>query len=889
MRRKGGVLVFTALCALCWKVGVCQNATSYMDASLPVEKRVDDLVSRMTLEEKVGQMMNGADAIPRLGVPKYDWWSEGLHGIARSGYATVFPQAIGMAATWDTDMVGQIATTVSTEARAKFNQAMRDNVHSIYFGLTIWSPNINIFRDPRWGRGQETYGEDPFLTSRLGVAFVKGLQGDDATYLKTVATPKHFAVHSGPESERHRFNVDPSAHDLEDTYLPAFRATVTEGHADSVMCAYNAVDGTPACASKMLLEQTLRKDWGFNGYVTSDCGAIDDFFHQDGHKYSPDAEHAAAAGVLAGTDTNCGDTYTALVKAVKDGLISESAIDTAVKRLFTARFRLGLFDPESKVAYAQIPYREDDSAAHRALALKAARESMVLLKNENSFLPLKPGVKTIVVIGPNATALAALEGNYNAVPSHPVTPLEGIREEFRGTKVTYAEGSPYVEGLPVQVPRTALRPSPGSPEQGLKAEYFASSELSGKPVLTRVDPEIDFDWNSASPASGLSAKDFGVRWSGTIAAPAAGDYPFRITLAHCYPCEDRESYKVYLDGKKVASYASDEKSRSRSSTTPDFQLHFADTQPHAFRMEYGHHAALFGAGVTLNWTPPVEPLRAEALAAAQGADVVLAFVGLSPELEGEEMPVHVEGFSGGDRTDIKLPKAQEDLLEAISSTGKPLVVVLMNGSALAVNWAQQHAQAILEAWYPGEAGGQAIAATLAGKNNPGGRLPVTFYSAIDQIPKFDDYAMKERTYRYFRGTPLYGFGFGLSYTQFTYAKLQLSSKTVKAGEPLNVEADVRNTGKRAGDEVVELYLIPPANDVAPIRELKAFQRVHIDPGAVSHVKFQLDPRQLSEVDAAGKRSVRPGTYGIFVGGAQPTPGAGQSGEFSIEGSAPLPR
>jgi beta-glucosidase len=413
--------------------------------------------------------------------------------------------------------------------------------------------------------------------------------------------------------------------------------------------------------------------------------------------------------------------------------------------------------------------------------------------------------------------------------------------------------------------------------------------LSGGPVLTRVDPEIDFDWNSASPAPGLSAKDFGVRWSGTIAVPAAGDYPFRITLAHCYPCEDRESYKVYLDGKEVASYASDEKSRFRSSTPPDFQLHFADTQPHEFRMEYGHHAELFGAGLTLNWTPPVEPLRAEAVAAAEHVDVVLAFVGLSPELEGEEMPVHVQGFSGGDRTDIQLPKAQEDLLEAIATTGKPLVVVLMNGSALAVNWAQQHAQAVLEAWYPGEAGGQAIAETLDGKNNPGGRLPVTFYSSIDQLPSFEDYAMKERTYRYFQGTPLYGFGYGLSYTTFSYSKLKLSTKTVKAGERLTVETEVRNTGKRAGDEVVELYLTPPASDVSPIRELKSFQRVHLEPGSMLHVLFDLDSRQLSEVDAAGKRSVQPGTYGIFVGGAQPALGTGQSSEFAIEGSAPLPR
>jgi len=860
-----------------------------MDPSLPVEKRVDDLVSKMTLEEKVSQMMNGSDAIPRLGVPKYDWWSEGLHGIARSGYATVFPQAIGMAATWDTELIGQIATTISTEARAKYNQAVRDNVHSIYFGLTIWSPNINIFRDPRWGRGQETYGEDPFLTSRLGVAFVKGLQGDDPKYLKTVATSKHYAVHSGPESERHRFNVDPSPHDLEDTYLPAFRATVTEGHADSVMCAYNAVHGDPACASKMLLEQTLRKDWGFKGYVTSDCGAIDDFFHENGHKFSPDAEHASAAAVLAGTDTNCGNTYAALVKAVKDGLLPESAIDTAVKRLFTARFRLGMFDPESKVAYARIPFNEDDSAAHRAQSLKAANASMVLLKNENDFLPLKPGLKTIAVVGPNAAALAALEGNYNAVPSHPVLPLDGVREEFSSAKVLYAQGSPYVEGLPVPVPRTALHPSPGSSEQGLKAEYFASSDFSGAPVLTRVDPQIDFDWNAASPAKGLPANNFGVRWTGTITAPTAGDYPLSITLAHCYPCQDHEGYKVYLDDKEVASFGSSEKSEFRPSTTPEFHLKFSDTQPHALRVEYEHQAPLFGAGITLNWTPPATPLRDEAVAAAKQSDVVLAFVGLSPELEGEEMPVHVEGFSGGDRTNIDLPKAQEDLLKALSATGKPLVVVLMNGSALAVDWAQQHAQAVLEAWYPGETGGEAIAQTLDGKNNPGGRLPVTFYSGDNQLPKFDDYSMKERTYRYFHGTPLYGFGYGLSYTKFSYSKLKLSSKSVKAGDSLTVETEVRNTGKRGGDEVVELYLTPSASDVASIRELRAFQRVHLAPGAGRTVRFELQPRQLSEVDAQGKRSVQPGTYGIYVGGAQPAPGTGQSGEFAIEGSASLPR
>ncbi len=889
LRRSIPTLVLATLTALCGPRGFSQTQAPYMNLTLPIDQRVDDLVSRMTLDEKVSQMMNGADAIPRLGVPKYDWWSEGLHGIARSGYATVFPQAIGMAASWDTGLIGNISTTISTEARAKYSQAIRDNIHSIYFGLTIWSPNINIFRDPRWGRGQETYGEDPFLTGRLGVSFVEGLQGNDPRYLKTVATSKHFAVHSGPESSRHRFNVDPSAHDLEDTYLPAFRATVTEGHADSVMCAYNSVDGFPACASKMLLEQTLRHDWGFNGYVTSDCGAIDDFFSAEGHHFSPDAAHASATAVLAGTDTNCGDSYKALVKAVQQNLLPESAINTAVKRLFIARFRLGMFDSPSSVPYAQIPFSEVDSAPHRALSLEAARESMVLLKNENGALPLKRDIRTIAVVGPNAASLPALEGNYNAVPSHPVLPLDGIIHEFSGAKILYSQGSAYVEGAPVPVPRTILHPSVTSSEQGLKGEYFASSNFSGKPVLARIDPQVDFDWNAASPAPGVPAKDFGVRWTGAVAVPAAGDYTFGVTVTHCYPCNDRESYSIYLDDKQVASFASDEAKDSRSSSTPDFNLHFDDNKPHAFRIEYTHHAQLFGAGISLTWQPPAESLRQEAIAAANKADVVIAFVGLSPELEGEEMPVHVAGFAGGDRTEIELPALQQSLLEALGATGKPIIVVLMNGSALAVNWAQEHANAVLEAWYPGEAGGQAIAETLDGKNNPGGRLPVTFYASTSQLPSFDDYSMKNRTYRYFTGTPLYGFGYGLSYTQFSYSNIKLSSTSLNAGDTLTVEADVQNSGQRAGDEVAELYLAPPSNGVSPLRELEGFQRLHLKPGGTQHVKFTLDPRQLSEVDAEGKRSVQPGSYALYLGSTQPSAQAAPSSQFTIQGTQELPR
>ena len=869
------------------------QALPYNDTKLPVAQRVADLVGRMTLEEKVQQMVDEAPAIPRLGVPAYDYWSEGLHGIARSGYATMFPQAIGMAATFDKELVGKMGETVGVEARAKYNQAMHDDFHARYFGLTVWSPNINIFRDPRWGRGQETYGEDPYLTSRMGVAFVEGLQGSDAKQPLAIATPKHFAVHSGPESDRHRFDVRPTPYDLEDTYLPAFRATVTEAHADSLMCAYNAIDGAPACANTMLLEDTLRKAWGFDGFVTSDCGAIDDFFESYGHGYSKTGEEASAKAVLAGTDTNCGDTYKTLVKAVHDKLLLASAIDKAVTRLFTARFDLGLFDGGTYGAgvgkYGSIAYRENDSAEHRALALQAARESMVLLKNDGT-LPLSASkLKTIAVIGPNAASLTALEGNYNAQPSHPVLPVDGIAEEFGGAKVVYAQGSPYADQVMLPVPRTVFHADASAKTQaGLTAEYFDNADLKGKPVVTRVDPQIDFDWDAAAPVPGVRSSSFAVRWTGTIAAPAAGDYKFSFTLGDCFPCRDHEVIVMYVDGKQVATNQSHLPTEGREAQMPAFTVHFADAQAHAFRVEYTHREGAFGAGLTLNWLPPVEPLRAEAVAAAQQADVVVAFVGLSSKLEGEEMPVHVEGFAGGDRTDIKLPAVQQQMLEAVAATGKPLVVVLLNGSAVAVNWAQEHANAVLEAWYPGEAGGDAIAETLAGKNNPAGRLPVTFYASVDQLAGFSDYSMKGRTYRYFSGKPLYGFGYGLSYTQFTYDDAKLSTRELKAGDTLRVEATVRNTGKVAGDEVAELYLAPPASEVAPKIALKGFERIHLAAGEAKTVHFELSERDLSQVSAEGKRAVEAGNYSLYVAGSQPD-GSAKPASFAISGQKELPR
>jgi len=862
----------------------------YQDESLPIKKRVDDLVSRMTLEEKISQMTNDSAAIPRLDIPAYNWWNEGLHGVARSGYATLFPQAIGMAATWDTELVGRESDVISTEARAKYNEAARDGIHSIYYGLTFWSPNINIFRDPRWGRGQETYGEDPFLTSRLGVAFVEGLQGKDPNYFKIIATPKHFAVHSGPESERHRFDVEPSPRDLWDTYLPAFRATITEAKADSIMCAYNAVDKSPACGNQELLRTILRGEWGFKGYVTSDCGAIDDFFNPDGHRYSPDRENAAVAGVRAGTDTNCGGTYRALAGAVRKGLISEAEVDASVKRLFEARFRLGLFDPAKKVIYSSIPFSEVDSPPHRELALKAARESIVLLKNEDGVLPLRSGIRTIAVIGPNAASLSAIEGNYNAVPKDPVLPVDGIAKEFRNAKILYGQGSPYAEGAPLPVPRTVLHPTMTSTVEGLKAEYFANDSFDGRPAVTRVDRQIDFDWNSASPASGVPADRFAVRWSGAIAVPKEGDYDFQMRLAWCYPCRGEEKFTVLLDGMPVAGFGASEAPESHVQGNQSFKLRFSDIRRHALEVEYLHNAKLYDAGISMEWVPYPEPLKEQAVALARRSDVVVAFVGLSPELEGEEMPIKVQGFSGGDRTSIELPEAQEKLLEALAATGKPLVVVLLNGSALAVNWAQQSAKAILEAWYPGEGGAQAIAETLDGKNNPGGRLPVTFYASTDQLPPFEDYSMAQRTYRYFKGKPLYAFGGGLSYTSFAFSGLKLSTSTLRAGGTLTVEADVRNIGLRAGDEVAELYLIPPQTEVSPSLALQGFKRVHLAPGASAHLVFQLNPRMLSQVNSRGARAVTSGSYLVVVGGSQPdSDGKHLSAEFNIEGTQDIPR
>ena len=668
---------------------LCAQTPDYQNPDLPFARRVADLVSRLTLEEKVSQMQDVAPAIERLGIPAYNWWNEALHGVARSGLATSFPQAIGLAATWDDSLIFRMATVISDEARAKHHEYVRQGSRARYQGLTFWSPNINLFRDPRWGRGQETYGEDPFLTGRIAVQFIRGMQGDDPKYLKTVSTVKHFAVHSGPEPERHTFDAVISERDLRESYLPHFAAGIREGHAYSLMCAYNRVLGSPACGSDLLVKDILRGEWSFPGYVVSDCGAINDIYER--HKVAPTAAAAAARAVKAGTDLECGGVYANLVDAVKQGLITEQAIDTAVKRLFLARFRLGMFDPPERVRWAQIPFNVLDQPAHRVLARQVARESIVLLKNAGNVLPLRKDLGTIAVIGPNCDVRRMLLGNYEGAPADSITPLRGMREAVsRGTHVLYARGS---------------------------------------------------DW-------------------------------------------------VALD-------------------------------------DSGVH---------------------EAMQVAQQADAVVLCLGLTAGLEGEEMPVQVEGFRGGDRTSIDLPAAQERLLERIVALGKPTVLVLMSGSAVAVNWAQEHVPAIVEAWYGGQAAGSALADVLFGDYDPAGRLPVTFYKSVDDLPPFDDYRMAGggRTYRFFKGAPLYPFGYGLSYTTFAYRNLRASAERLGSRDTLIVSVDVTNTGRRPGDEVAQLYVRHLGSRVErPNEDLRGFRRVTLKPGETRTIEFSLPASSLA--------------------------------------------
>ena len=824
----------------------------FRNTNLSTEERVNDLVSRMTLQEKADQLLYTAPAIPRLGVPAYTWWNEALHGVARAGYATVFPQAITIANSWDETLMLSVANAISDEARAKYHEFQRRGKTGIYQGLTFWSPNINIFRDPRWGRGHETYGEDPYLTGRMGYQFVRGMQGDDPKYLKTVATAKHFAVHSGPEPLRHQFNAKVSEVDLRETYLPAFRTLVVDAGVYSVMGAYNMFRDYPCCANPILYG-ILRNGWGFKGYIVSDCWAISDFYKFT--HFAKDAAEAAADAVKAGTDLECGSDYKNLVEAVKRGLLTEADINVAVKRVFTARFKLGMFDPDAIVPYAQIPFFVNCSDYNNSLSREAAQKSIVLLKNTNNILPLKKNLKTIAVIGPNADNFEALIGNYNGIPKDPVTVLRGIKAKVEpDTRIIYAEGSDLADGVHnlTPIPSRYLLTEDG--KQGAFGEYYNSTEMTGKPLFTRVDDNIDFYWEHLSPRLDMPDDNFGIKWTTWVVPPESGSYYIGSWGS--------SGYDIVLDGKKIISERNE-----HSAFHKEYQVDFQAGKKYKVEVYYRNYSG--DADIKLLWAKPRAGLIEKALAAAKEADVVILSLGLSQRLEGEEMPIKLEGFSGGDRTNLNLPADQEQLLDAIAATGKPFIVVLNSGGALSINNAQEKAAAIILAGYGGQQGGNAVADVLFGDYNPAGRLPVTYYKSIDQIPAFELYDMAGKTYRYFTKEPLYPFGYGLSYTSFSYSNLSLPEKA-PSGDKVKVKVTVTNSGKVEGEEVVELYLTDEkASTPRPIRQLEGFKRIMLKPGESKDVEFVLEPRQFSIINNKEKRVIEPGYFTISVGGKQP--------------------
>ncbi len=854
---------------------------AYLNPSLPPEQRAADLVHRMTVEEKVSQLTNQSRAIERLHIPAYNWWSEALHGVASSG-TTEFPEPVGLASTFDTDAIHRMAIAIGIEARIKRAQFERAGHSRAQEGLDFWAPNINIFRDPRWGRGQETYGEDPFLSARLGVAYVTGMQGDDPKYYRAISTPKHYAVHSGPEPTRHTADVKVSKHDELDTYLPAFRATVTEGKAGSVMCAYNSVNGQPACVNEFLLQDQLRGKWNFQGYVVSDCAAIVNIFRD--HHFTKTQPEASALAIQRGMDNEClnyADSkddrdYQPYLDAYNTGFLKESDIDTALIRLFTARMKLGLFDPPEMVPYAKIDEKELDSRAHRELARALANESMVLLKNDGT-LPLKKSGIKIAVVSPVADQTRYLLGNYNGRPTHTVSVLDGIKTEFPDAQVTFVPGTQFLRYEGDVIPGSLLATLEGRP--GLTVE-FSTGEMWGpqRTVLTER-PVNNLDLKAEDiPQEAAGKYPLRIEWSGFLTPTETGDYTVGVRLQGGFA-------RLEVDGKPLADgwVGADEAPQVRAG-----HIHLEQGKKVYLKVGYGQGSAgpLMAQLIWSKYDPRPSP---EAMQAAKGADVVVAVLGITSELEGEEMPVSEEGFKGGDRTSIDLPKPEEDLLEAVAAVGKPVVLVLTNGSALAVNWANQHVNAIMESWYPGEEGGTAIAQTLSGTNNPAGRLPVTFYTGVDQLPSFEDYAMKGRTYRYFEGKPLYPFGYGLSYTTFSYRGLRLPKKAINAGDPLIAEVTVTNTGKREGDEAVQLYLSFPNLPGAPLRALRGFTRVRLQPGESQNVRFELKDRDLSMVTEAGDPIIAEGKYSLSIGGGQPNTGAPTVlGAFQIKGTRTLP-
>lgn len=824
-----------------------QISFPFQDPELDPQIRVDDLLKRLTLEEKVAQMQDVSPAISRLGITQYNWWNECLHGVARAGAATSFPQAIGMAATWNTDLINKVADVISTEARAKFNQSVNKGQHNRYQGLTMWTPNINIFRDPRWGRGQETYGEDPYLTSQMGVAFVKGLQGDDSDYFKVIATPKHFAVHSGPEYNRHSFNAYTDKRDLWETYLPAFKATVTEGGAFSVMSAYNRYLGASASASPLLLNEILRDKWGFKGYVVSDCGAIYDI-HKF-HKIVKTPKEAAALAVKSGGDLNCGSTYSYLVSAVKDGLITEADIDKAVKRLLMARVKLGLFNPYGKVPFSDIDEDQIESRDHKKLALQTALESMVLLKNSDKTLPLSKNIESVTVIGPNANDKHFMLGNYFGIPTHVSTIVEGIKNKVsKSTKVHYFKGTNITDSDSVfdVVGNNYFYGA-------VTAEFYNNSKFQGDPVFKKKEDRIDFEWGGSAPMDLLTPGDYSVRYSGTLKPDFSGDVSFRVL-------EMGGAYSLFINDEEIIKGSSEKKHQN---LWKKFQV--IKNKKYQVRLEY-RCTNPWLASLQLVWNTESVSGDKDMMQKVNDSDVIVFVGGITARLEGEEMPVFVDGFEKGDRTNLKLPLPQEKLLRKLQATGKPIVFVMTSGSALAINWEQENLPAIIQAWYPGQAGGEAVADVLFGDYNPSGKLPVTFYKSVNDLPPFEDYHMKGRTYRFFEGEVLYPFGYGLSYSDFSYSKPVLSKSVMSKDETNSVSITVTNMGEYDGETVVQLYISDKESSLpSPIKSLRKFKKIFLRKGASKTVTFDITPQDLSITDHKGNFFVEPGVFGVLVG------------------------
>ncbi|QRX63305.1 glycoside hydrolase family 3 C-terminal domain-containing protein [Dysgonomonadaceae bacterium zrk40] len=839
-------------------------AHPFQNPDLTVEERVDNLISLLTLEEKAGMMVNASKPVPRLDIPAYDWWNEALHGLGRAGLATVFPQAIGMAATWNEKGHLETFNIISDETRAKHHEAVKNNNRDRYYGLSHWTPNINIFRDPRWGRGQETYGEDPFLTARLGVAAVRGLQGDDPDYFKTYACAKHFAVHSGPEWNRHSYDASVSGRDLWETYLPAFKALIDEGNVKQVMCAYNAFEGEPCCGSSRLMLDILRGEWGYNGMVVSDCWAINDFYIPENHGTHADPQSAAADAVIHSTDLECGSTYEELVKAVEEGLITEDQIDESLRRILRGWFELGMLDPVERVPWSNLSPDVIDSDKHREMALRVARESMTLLKNNNDLLPLSKNLKRVAVIGANAADSVMLWGNYNGFPSSTVTILDGIRAKLPNTEVIYERGCDLVDPWV----RTSLYEhftTDNENGKGMQVAFYNNNQFEGSPAYTEVNSEGIRYNNSGGTAlaQGVNMENTSTRITGSFKAPYSGEAVFSVSTS--------DSYTLSVDGKEVLSCS------GREAYIPsEFSLQAEKGKIYEVKLEH----AQTGRRMSIDFSVFKKELAQfdELTERLKEVDVIIYAGGLSPLLEGEEMPVNAEGFKGGDREWIELPEVQRRMLESLRKTGKPVVFVLNSGSAIALEQDEKHYDALLAAWYGGQAAGTAVADVLFGDYNPAGRLPVTFYKSTAQLDNalkpadnpehkgFQNYNMDGRTYRYMQEEPLYPFGHGLSYSSFRYGDAVLSGREVDIKEGLTVKVPVTNTSDRSGDEVVQLYVKRNNDPQAPMKSLRAFRRQHIAAGETVEVELTVDPDAFLFYDESKAGLVaKEGSYTLFYG------------------------